>query len=141
MKGMPTKYEGELYFAPTIFITETNSKKIATAQKDPRAKTRKGVNDDLVGQIVLASCILIRACDLISAECAEDRLEAFDSDDLELHESLANQRMFPTSTEEWFTMVDDVNSVELKMGDSARIARAFKAVNRLQDEELASFFE
>jgi hypothetical protein len=140
IKGFPSRFDGALYYAPVIYMSETSSNRITSAQKDPRAKTRKGYDDEIAGRIILASCILVRAKDLISVETADERLEAFDNEDMTTYEASTLKSVFPLNESEWYVMSEDLDSSNIVMGDSRRISQAFKAINRLQEEELSSFF-
>lgn len=140
MKGFPTTYKGEIYYAPVIYITETGPEKIANAQKDPRVKTKKGLNEELLGSIILTGCLLIKANTLLNESDALDRLEAFDSGDMDLYDSFESKGVFPEDENEWYPLPEDIQSPLLTLGDNKRISMAFKAMNRLQEEELSDFF-
>jgi len=140
MKGFPTAYEGEKYFTPVLFIKETSAGRIQAAQKDPRVKTRKGVDEELLGNLILAGCLMIRAKDLISAETAQIRIDAYDSGDMETYEQTGETSLFPDSEHEWYILPESLKSDLILMGDNSRLSKAFKAINRIQDEELSDFF-
>ena len=141
MKGIPVTYKEKDYFAPCLYIQETTSERMNAAKKDPRVQTKKGIDEDKLAQIFLASSLVVRACDLIDFETAIERLKCFDAEDMEGVEKLTAKKVFPESKDSWYLGINDLERTEVILGDTKRLSLAFRTVNRLQEEELSSFLD